>query len=371
MCSSLFLEGLLSFFSPCVLPLVPLYLSYLTKDARREDGTYDRRRTLVLTVGFVLGICTVFFLAGLSSSALHVFFTAHTYAFELAGGILLVFLGLMGLHVVEVPLLNRTWMKQMDVKAPMSFVRAALLGFLFSFAWSPCVGPMLAQAILLAAQSQEGWLYIISYALGFVCIFLLLGFFTGTVLNGLKKYRGVVRYTGIISAVVILVMGGYLLTQAHATFQVLTAQPEAETVLGEEDPYDFTLKKADGTKVTLSDYKGKPVVVNFFGTWCYYCNEELPYLQQLHETRDDIAILLVAAPHVNGEGSMEEVEAYMQDKGYTMDIVYDTSLQVTSLYKVSGYPTTYFVKADGEFLGYVPGYVAEEDFESILPQLFE
>ncbi|MBR2809757.1 MAG: cytochrome C biogenesis protein, partial [Solobacterium sp.] len=134
MCSSLFLEGLLSFFSPCVLPLVPLYLSYLTRDARREDGTYDRRRTLVLTVSFVLGICTVFFLAGLSSSALHVFFTAHTYAFELAGGILLVFLGLMGLHVVEVPLLNRTWMKQMDVKAPMSFVRAALLGFLFSFA---------------------------------------------------------------------------------------------------------------------------------------------------------------------------------------------------------------------------------------------
>ena len=54
MCSSLFLEGLLSFFSPCVLPLVPLYLSYLTRDARREDGTYDRRRTLVLTVSFVL-----------------------------------------------------------------------------------------------------------------------------------------------------------------------------------------------------------------------------------------------------------------------------------------------------------------------------
>ena len=56
MCSSLFLEGLLSFFSPCVLPLVPLYLSYLTRDARREDGTYDRRRTLVLTVSFVLFI---------------------------------------------------------------------------------------------------------------------------------------------------------------------------------------------------------------------------------------------------------------------------------------------------------------------------
>ena len=81
---SLFVEGLLSFFSPCVLPLMPLYISYLTRDAREEneDGTYTYRRgrTFLLTLCFVLGICTVFFLAGLGSAALRNFFADHKTA---------------------------------------------------------------------------------------------------------------------------------------------------------------------------------------------------------------------------------------------------------------------------------------------------
>ena len=87
----------------------------------------------------------------------------------------------------------------------------------FSFAWSPCIGPLLAQAIVLAAQSESGWLYIACYAAGFVIIFLLLGLFTEEVLQLLKKYRGVVKYTGIIAGLVVLWMGGYMLKGAYDT----------------------------------------------------------------------------------------------------------------------------------------------------------
>ncbi|HCK89014.1 MAG TPA: cytochrome C biogenesis protein, partial [Erysipelotrichaceae bacterium] len=103
----LFLEGLLSFFTPCVLPLVPLYVGYLTQETKSTDAegniVYDRKRTLFLTAGFVLGICTVFFLAGLGAGALHTFFTSHSLQFMLAGGFFLILMGLYSANIIQIP----------------------------------------------------------------------------------------------------------------------------------------------------------------------------------------------------------------------------------------------------------------------------
>ena len=91
---SLFLEGLLSFFTPCVLPLVPLYIGYLTSDQKEYDSPAAKRiHTAAVTFFFVLGICTVFFIAGLGTSVLHEFFSEHRLLFLLAGGFLLLVLG--------------------------------------------------------------------------------------------------------------------------------------------------------------------------------------------------------------------------------------------------------------------------------------
>ena len=384
---SLFLEGLLSFFTPCVLPLVPLYIGYLTKDARKEDEEgnviYDRKRTLFLTAGFVLGICTVFFLAGLGSSALRMFFDDNSIVFQIAGGIILLLSAAVSLHLIRIPFLEKTYQKQMDLSGGMHFFKAYLLGFFFSFAWSPCVGPMLAQAMMLAAQADQatGWLYILSYSAGFILIFLLLGLFTGEVLNLLRKHRGIVKYTGVISGLVIAAMGCYMLYGGFRELRAAQGSPQI-TVEEEEPPateeaeepktnptveeFDFTLNDAAGNPVTLSDKKGKTILVNFFGTWCYYCNLELPGLQKIQETRDDVEIILIAAPGFNGEGQAEEVEKIMADSGYTMQIVYDDSLAVTNMYGVSGYPTTYIIRPSGQFYGYIPGYVEDEALLSYL-----
>ncbi len=389
---SLFFEGLLSFFSPCVFPLIPLYMGYLTKDARSIDEAgnvvYSRGKTFITTLCFVLGICTVFVLAALGSSALHSFFLAHTYGFQLAGGILLVLFGLNALHVIEIPWLERTYMKAQGSQSGMNGAKAYLMGFFFSFAWSPCVGPMLAQAIVMAAQSSVGWVYIAAYALGFVSMFLVLGLFTSHALNLFKAHKNIVRFTGMAAGFVILAMGGYTLRQAHATFVayagrgVAASEPAViETTGGESDSagnetpqasniddIGFTLPDKDGNLVSLTDFKGKTIIINFFGTWCYYCNEELPGLQAIHDERDDVKVLLIAAPGVNGEGDIDYVEEYMEKAGYSMDILYDTTLQTTSLYGISGYPTSFFVKPDGTYLYYVPGYVDEEMLDMILAE---
>lgn len=392
---NLFLEGLLSFFSPCVLPLVPLYIGYLTQDAKTtaEDGSvkYRRGRTLYLTAGFVLGICTVFVIAALGSTALHAFFTEHTFAFQLAGGILLVFFGLVSLHIISIPFLNASHLHTINVKGGMSFLKAYFMGFFFSFAWSPCVGPLLAQAIVKAATAQTasmGWLYIASYALGFVVIFLLLGFFTTEVLNLLNKYKKVVKYTGLIAGLIVIGMGVWSLGQAVQTYnasitslQTVTAaetaapttepSASADTSTGAKadiDTYDFSLQDGNGNTVKLSDYRGKTVILNFFGTWCTYCNQEMPGLQDINDTNKDVQILLVAAPGVNGEGDISYVEDYMKNKGYSLKIVYDTALQATQMYRISGYPTSFIFKPDGNLLGYVPGYVPDKNMLELIQQ---
>ncbi len=378
----LFLEGLLSFFTPCVLPLVPLYVGYLTQETKSTDAegniVYDRKRTLFLTAGFVLGICTVFVLAALGSGFLHSFFTSHSLQFMLAGGFFLILMGLYSANIIQIPLLSKLQRGGGPIKGSMTFAKAWLTGFLFSFAWSPCIGPMLAQAILTASSLEStgsGYLAIACYALGFILIFLLLGLFTGTVLGLLKKYRSVVRYTGITASAAVFGMGCWMLYQAHQEITVLQNGKQSETaadVTGdtEIDKYNFTLNDIDGNPVSLNSYKGKTVLLNFFGTWCHYCKLELPSLQKVHEN-DQAAVLLVAAPGVNGEGSAEEVDQWMKDNGYTMPVVYDYSLSVTGSFGISGYPTTFIIKPDGSFLGYVPGYVDEEMLSDLLEQAAE
>ena len=372
---SLFLEGLLSFFSPCVLPLIPLYISYLTRDAREEnaDGTYTyrRRKTFFLTLCFVLGICTVFFLAGLGSAALRTFFADHKKEMQIIGGIVLILFGLVSLHVIEIPFLNRTYQNSLDLTGRMSYLKAWLMGFFFSFAWSPCIGPMLAQAIVMSSAAEtaaEGWLMIGAYTLGFILMFLLLGLFTGEVLNFLKKHRDVVKYTGIAGGVVVLLMGCYMLwqgfTSARAISNNTAGEIPQETAQEEKNPtvdeFDFTLPTWQGDTVTLSDQKGKVVILSFYETWCQYCNQELPTLQKIHETMDDVSVIIVTTPSVGSEGDREFVSGYLKDKGITAQVVYDEKLEMTGTFAVAGYPTTFFIDKNGVYTGYFPGYAPEE-----------
>lgn len=375
-CGSLFLEGLLSFFSPCVLPLIPLYLGYLTKDAKKIDANgneaYSRKKTFFFTFFFILGILFVYVLAGIGTGIFHDFFIDHKLLLEMIGGVLLLILGLMGLHVIRIPFLENVHQKQFHLEGKMTGIKALFLGFFFSFAWSPCTGPLLAQAIVLASSASDkwtGWLYIASYACGFIVVFLLLGFFTEEVLNLLKKYRWVAKYTGIIASLLVLASGGYMLYQAYQEYHALSlnTQEKQETTgkMSIED-MDFSLTDYEGNLHTLSEYKGKTIVLNFFGTWCYYCNQEFPSLQEIQESDPDTKILLVATPNVNGEGDASYIHQYLNERGYTMDVLFDNDLSVTKQFDVSGYPCSFIIRPNGEYMGYIPGYIDHESVVEIL-----
>lgn len=233
---TVFLQGALSFFSPCVLPLVPLYVSYLAGGAAvvGEDGVrrYPRGKIFLNTLFFVVGISFAFFLLGLGLTALGEFFHNYQVWFARASGVIILLFGLYQLGLGK-----RTMLLEQEHRLPFHLNKLAMnpavalvMGFTFSFAWTPCVGPTLSSVLLMASSAESsaaGFLLIGVYTLGFVLPFLAVGLFTGTVLDFFKSHQNVVRYTVKIGAVLLIVMGILTLTGATGGISAdLAAAPQ-------------------------------------------------------------------------------------------------------------------------------------------------
>jgi thiol-disulfide isomerase/thioredoxin len=138
-----------------------------------------------------------------------------------------------------------------------------------------------------------------------------------------------------------------------------------DIAVGKESP-DFTLLNLSGEEVSLSDYRGKIVMINFWATWCGFCKKEMPDMQRLSEENDDLVILAV---DVMEEKSL--VEDYIKEGGYDFEVVLDEKGEVAKNYLVSAFPTSYFVDKDGILLGGVPGMLTWERMNEILDNIKE
>lgn len=398
--AAVFLQGLLSFFSPCVLPLLPIYFGYLSGGAaaRTEDGevSYDRGRVAVNTVCFVVGIAFAFLVLGLGMTALGSFLAKYRMALARVGGVIVILFGLYQLGVFG------KWMAvEQERRLPFRLDRAAaspwtalVMGFLFSFAWTPCVGPVLSGVLLMAASASSrgaGLALLGVYTLGFVLPFLAAGFFTATLLRLFREHRNVVRYTVKIGGVVLILMGILMLTgtvnrlsgslaaltPAEQTQEEQPTQPEEqpdqpEQPAEEEHPaIDFTLTDQYGKTHRLSDYRGKVVFLNFWATWCPPCRAEMPDIQNLYEKYsggDDVVILGVAGPGSVDDKDLAGVTAFLEENGYTYPVAMDETGEVFGLYGVSALPTTFMIDRNGNVLGYVPGGMDQATMQSIIDQ---
>ena len=379
-------QGLLSFFSPCVLPLVPLYVSYLAGGAQTQDENgnpvYPRGKILLNTLFFVLGISFTFFLLGLGMTALGRFFSQNRILFASAGGVIMILFGLY-----QLGLFGRAGGLEREHRLPFRLDRWAMnpltalaLGFTFSFAWTPCVGPALSSVLIMASSSQTagaGFLLIGIYTLGFVVPFLVVGLFTGAALSFFSRHRSVVRYTVKIGGVLMIVMGIMTMTGMMNGFTgYLSDSPEETT---QEDPDsdiipapDFTLTDQYGEEHTLSDYKGKTVFLNFWATWCGPCKLEMPDIQALYEkygeNEGDLVVLGVAGPGIGREGSEEDIRAFLDENGYTFPVLMDPEGQTYYQYNITAFPTTFMITDEGEVFGYVARMLTSEQMESIIEQ---
>lgn len=129
---------------------------------------------------------------------------------------------------------------------------------------------------------------------------------------------------------------------------------------------DFTLKNLEGEEVSLSDYRGKYVFLNFWATWCVYCDLEMPDFQEFYEANEDLVILAV-----NYKEDLKTVKDYIEDGGYTFPVVLDTDGAINEMYYVTAYPTTFFIDKEGILLAYYPGMLTPELMEEGLKILKE
>ncbi len=215
-----FLAGMVSFLSPCVLPIVPAYLSLisgLSFEELQEESSVQHARWRLLTsaLAFILGfsIVTVVLLGGLASLITSFGATARMISRYVGGGIVIIFaLHLMGVFRIPILFMERRFHL---TNSRVTLAGAMLIGAAFAFGWSPCIGPILSGVLAFAAGTATpatAWTLLVAYTLGLAVPFFLAALFVQFFLKSLRKMTRYLRVIEIVSGILLLIMGILLLT---------------------------------------------------------------------------------------------------------------------------------------------------------------
>lgn len=203
---SVFLAGLASFITPCVLPMIPVYLMYLTGAMDVESIGENWKKTLSRSLAFVFGFTIVFVLLGLTATAFGKILFRNKDILRKIGSIIIIVFGLSMLGVIRLPQFGEG--KRM--KDSTGIFSSLLMGMAFSIGWSPCFGPVLG-AVLLVASNQatilKGGLLLLAYSIGLGVPFVLSGFFASKLMKWINKYSGVIKIMPKIAGVIMIVFG--------------------------------------------------------------------------------------------------------------------------------------------------------------------
>ena len=449
---AVFLAGVVSFLSPCVLPLVPGYVSMLSGIGveQLKEGEGSTGHLFSSALAFVMGFSIVFITFGASASAVGAFLVRNrTLLAPIAGSLIILFgLHLMGWLVkisVKIGLiiagvliaigvvLNLKGVSAGSVVTPIMFyaislifligptltrwlnrdvhlnnvggsrpgiVSGFLMGFAFAFGWTPCIGPILAGVLAVAATRDtigQGIMLLAFYSAGLAIPFLVTALFIGRFLRFYKNFRKYMHMVEVFSGVLLLLIGalvfGNQLTviSNHLAFfqpenwipganKVSTGGGSVGTPIAANSAMaaepDVTFKDLQGNNVQLASLKGKVVLVNFWGTWCAPCREEIPLLIGMQQKYASKGFTLVG---VATNDDIKDVNPFVKNtqfnvSGTQMTMNYpimmgtdDISSQFGGLI---GMPTSILITRDGKiakkYIGILSADQVVKDVESQL-----
>lgn len=203
-----FLEGIASFISPCILPMLPIYISYFIGEDNKKIS-----KAVVNAIGFVLGFTIIFILFAVFASTIGTVINEYIKYIKIIFGIIIIYLGLNYMEIIKIKFLNKT--KQIEAKVKdLNFVKSLTFGILFSITWTPCIGTFLSSALLLIAKQQnilKGITLMIVYSIGLGIPFII----SVVLIEKMKEIFKFIKqnYSIIkkISGIILILMGIYII----------------------------------------------------------------------------------------------------------------------------------------------------------------
>ena len=364
-----FAAGVLSFLSPCVLPLVPGYISLMSGvsvDHLKQGGAgVNTRRAVILnSLAFNAGLSIIFLILGTTAGLIGAAIINNVWV-RVIGGVIIIAFGLQLIGLLKISALYKDTRFFSDDK-PRGMLGSLTLGFAFAAGWTPCIGPILGGIIGLAATSggwRSGLVLSAFYSAGLAVPFLITGLGINQFLAFYGKFRKHLHKVEVVSGIILIAVG-LLVASGYSTLltssRLAAIIPNAESWLDVKSINSPTSQPAPNTKYeplpqvefqtlagkpfNLSEQRGKVVLLNFWATWCIPCREEIPILNAMQQELAGNGLKIVGA---SLEDSAEGIQQYEQSVG---KFDYEVVVGGTEAQKAFGgtpLPTTYLIDREG------------------------
>ena len=386
-----FIGGLASFLSPCVLPLVPGYISLMSgvsiDHLKSGEGSRvnARRAIIVNSLAFNAGLSVIFLSLGATAGLIGAAITNNVWV-RVIGGLVIIAFGLQLIGVLKIGALYKDT-RFFSSEKPRGVFGSMMLGMAFAAGWTPCIGPILGGIIGLAATSggwKNGLLLSAFYSAGLAVPFLITGLGINQFLSFYSKFRRHLHKVEVVSGIILILIGGLVmanrvtllassrvagwLPNLESKFKFKEANPPPKTA-GQtfQAAPDVQFTKLDGSALRLKDLRGQVVVLNFWATWCIPCRSEIPSLSAMQKDFEGRGLRVIG---VSYDDTADLVQRFQKDIPQSYQIVLG-GREVGAQLPASPLPTTYIIDREGRIRDKMIGERTRAAFESVIKPLLE
>ncbi|HJU54988.1 MAG TPA: cytochrome c biogenesis protein/redoxin [Pyrinomonadaceae bacterium] len=390
-----FLAGLLSFLSPCVLPLVPGYVSlisgvsidHLKGEGSGESRSNARRAVILNSIAFNIGLSMIFLSLGVVAGLVGKTVTANPW-FRIIGGVVIIGFGLQLMGLLKIGALYKDT-RFFSQQKPRGMLGSMTLGMAFAAGWTPCIGPILGGIIGLAATSgnwKAGLILSCFYAAGLSVPFLLTGLGINKFLGFYTKFRKHLHKVEVVSGIMLISIGLLIATNKVAVINawLVSWLPNPEAAIKLEGPGTevlppieaaqvvpapgIELKNMAGETVQLSSLRGRVVLLNFWATWCVPCREEIPDLNAMYRDLEGKGFTVVGA---SWNDTASDIEQFKQEIKVDYPILLDGETVGDRFGGIQSFPTTFIIDREGRIRYKVFGIRKRATFEAAVKLLLD
>jgi cytochrome c-type biogenesis protein len=388
-----FVAGILSFLSPCVLPLVPGYVSLISGvsiDRLKEGSATGARRAVIFnSLAFNVGLSMIFLALGATAGLIGASILTNPWI-RIIGGVVIIAFGLQLIGLLKIGALYKDTRKFSQEK-PRGMLGSFTLGIAFAAGWTPCIGPILGGIIGLAATSggwRSGLLLSAFYSAGLAVPFLLTGLAINQFLGFYSKFRKHLHKVEVVSGVVLIVVGllvasGYSSLLASSSLAAMLpnlegllkvtpppppSAPSANTTFPLAPEVEF--QTLDGQPFHLASLRGKVVLLNFWATWCGPCRGEIPEFNAMQRELEARGFSIVGAT-VSPVDTADAVRSFQKDVKQDYTVIRGAEEIGAKFGNGPGLPVTYLLDREGRIRQKFIGQTSRENFEAAIKPLLE